>query len=107
MAIDSSIWLYEFQHALRDKDGRALDNAHILGFLRRINKLLYYGIKAVSRSPPVSQHGARQMLRSHLPAPRSLSLMAELPRSRSGPLQTERTANREPRSRQLERPRSS
>lgn len=48
MAIDSSIWLYEFQHALRDKDGRALDNAHILGFLRRINKLLYYGIKAVS-----------------------------------------------------------
>ena len=66
MAIDSSIWLYEFQHALRDKDGRALDNAHILGFLRRINKLLYYGIKAVSASPPAILYQS-QMLTYHLP----------------------------------------
>lgn len=47
LAIDSSIWLYQFQIAMRDKDGRALDNAHILGFLRRICKLLFYGIKPV------------------------------------------------------------
>ncbi|KAL1411532.1 DNA repair protein rad2 [Vanrija albida] len=39
LAIDSSIWLYQ--------DGRVLVNAHILGFLRRINKLLFHGIKPV------------------------------------------------------------
>lgn len=32
---------------MRDREGRALTNAHILGFLRRICKLLYYGIKPV------------------------------------------------------------
>ena len=32
---------------MRDKDGRALINAHVLGFLRRIFKLLFYGIKPV------------------------------------------------------------
>ncbi|KAF8071835.1 PIN domain-like protein [Lyophyllum atratum] len=47
MAIDSSIWIYQFQATMRDKDGRALLNAHILGFLRRIAKLLFYGIKPV------------------------------------------------------------
>lgn len=47
MAIDSSIWLYQFQATMRDKDGRVLVNAHILGFLRRISKLLFYGIRPV------------------------------------------------------------
>ncbi|KZV90865.1 PIN domain-like protein [Exidia glandulosa HHB12029] len=47
MAIDSSIWLYQFQATMRDKDGRALVNAHVVGFLRRICKLLFYGIKPV------------------------------------------------------------
>ncbi|KIM39948.1 hypothetical protein M413DRAFT_19658 [Hebeloma cylindrosporum] len=47
MAIDSSIWLYQFQATMRDKDGRALANAHVLGFLRRIAKLLFYGLKPV------------------------------------------------------------
>ena len=47
MAIDSSIWLYQFQATMRDKDGRVLVNAHVLGFLRRICKLLFYGIKPV------------------------------------------------------------
>lgn len=32
---------------MRDKDGRGLVNAHILGFMRRISKLLFYGIKPV------------------------------------------------------------
>ena len=36
LAIDSSIWLYQFQHATRDRDGRTLDNAHILGFVSRV-----------------------------------------------------------------------
>jgi DNA excision repair protein ERCC-5 len=47
LAIDSSIWIYQFQATMRDKDGRALVNAHVLGFLRRICKLLFYGIKPV------------------------------------------------------------
>ena len=47
MAIDSSIWLYQFQATMRDRDGRVLVNAHVLGFLRRICKLLFYGIKPV------------------------------------------------------------
>ncbi|KAJ3757432.1 hypothetical protein EV360DRAFT_46056 [Lentinula raphanica] len=47
VAIDSSIWIYQFQATMRAKDGRALVNAHILGFLRRICKLLFYGMKPV------------------------------------------------------------
>lgn len=47
MAIDSSIWIYQFQATMRDKEGRALTNAHVLGFLRRISKLLFYGIRPV------------------------------------------------------------
>ncbi|KAJ6576602.1 PIN domain-like protein [Mycena vulgaris] len=47
MAIDSSIWIYQFQATMRDNDGRAFSNAHVLGFLRRIAKLLFYGIKPV------------------------------------------------------------
>ncbi|KAJ6513147.1 hypothetical protein C8R45DRAFT_857515 [Mycena sanguinolenta] len=47
MAIDSSIWIYQFQATMRDQDGKALSNAHVLGFLRRIAKLLFYGIKPV------------------------------------------------------------
>lgn len=47
MAIDSSIWIYQFQATMRDKEGRGLVNAHVLGFLRRISKLLFYGIKPV------------------------------------------------------------
>ncbi|KAJ7227291.1 hypothetical protein GGX14DRAFT_418925 [Mycena pura] len=47
LAIDSSIWIYQFQATMRDNDGRALSNAHVLGFLRRIAKLLFYGIKPV------------------------------------------------------------
>lgn len=32
---------------MRDKEGHALVNAHVLGFLRRISKLLFHGIKPV------------------------------------------------------------
>lgn len=47
LAIDSSIWLYHFQMAMRDRDGRTLNQAHLLGFLWRILKLLFYGIQPV------------------------------------------------------------
>ncbi|KAI8581532.1 hypothetical protein K450DRAFT_231759 [Umbelopsis ramanniana AG] len=47
LAIDASIWLYHFLKAVRDKEGNALKNAHIVGFFRRICKLLYYNIRPV------------------------------------------------------------
>ncbi|KAG0235377.1 DNA repair protein rad2 [Actinomortierella wolfii] len=47
LAVDASIWLHQFLRGMRDPDGNALANAHILGFYRRICKLLYYNIKPV------------------------------------------------------------
>lgn len=47
MAIDASIWIYQFLKAIRDNEGNAVKNSHITGFFRRICKLLYFGIKPV------------------------------------------------------------
>lgn len=47
MAVDASIWIYQFLKAVRDQEGNALKNSHIVGFFRRICKLLYFGIKPV------------------------------------------------------------
>ncbi|CAO3570307.1 unnamed protein product [Mortierella alpina] len=47
LAIDASIWLHQFLRGMRDKDGQVLGNAHVLGFFRRICKLLYYNIKPI------------------------------------------------------------
>lgn len=47
MAVDASIWIYQFLKAVRDKEGNAIKSAHITGFFRRICKLLYFGIKPV------------------------------------------------------------
>ncbi|POS87374.1 hypothetical protein EPUL_002670 [Erysiphe pulchra] len=47
LAVDASIWIYQFLKAVRDKEGNALPNSHIVGFFRRICKLLYFGIKPV------------------------------------------------------------
>ncbi|KAL1957610.1 hypothetical protein VTO42DRAFT_5721 [Malbranchea cinnamomea] len=47
LAVDASIWIYQFLKAVRDKEGNSLRNAHIVGFFRRICKLLYFGIKPV------------------------------------------------------------
>ncbi|CCH59603.1 hypothetical protein TBLA_0B07870 [Henningerozyma blattae CBS 6284] len=47
MAVDASIWIYQFLKAVRDDQGNAVKNAHIVGFFRRICKLLYFGIKPV------------------------------------------------------------
>ncbi|KAI5955247.1 RAD2 [Candida jiufengensis] len=44
LAVDASIWIYQFLKAVRDKEGNALHSSHIVGFFRRICKLLYYGI---------------------------------------------------------------
>ncbi|KAJ1659497.1 DNA repair protein rad2 [Dispira simplex] len=47
LAVDASIWIHQFVKALQDKEGDPLRYAHLLGFLRRICKLLFYGIKPV------------------------------------------------------------
>ncbi|KAJ1725130.1 DNA repair protein rad2 [Coemansia erecta] len=47
LAIDASIWLYQLLKAMKDDEGDPLEDAHILGFYRRICKLLYYGIRPV------------------------------------------------------------
>ncbi|KAK6347245.1 DNA repair protein rad2 [Orbilia brochopaga] len=47
LAIDASIWIYQFLKAVRDKEGNALRNAHVVGFFRRIVKLLFHGIRPV------------------------------------------------------------
>ncbi|KAJ5083189.1 DNA excision repair protein Rad2 [Penicillium angulare] len=47
LAVDASIWIYQFLKAVRDKEGNALRNSHVVGFFRRICKLLYVGIRPV------------------------------------------------------------
>ncbi|TKA61198.1 hypothetical protein B0A49_10938 [Cryomyces minteri] len=47
LAVDASIWLYQFLKAVRDKEGNALRNSNVVGFFRRICKLLFFGIKPV------------------------------------------------------------
>lgn len=47
LAIDASIWIYHFLKAMRDSQGKVLRYAHIVGFFRRICKLIFFGIKPV------------------------------------------------------------
>ena len=47
LAVDASIWIYQFLKAMRDKDGNAMYNGHIVGFFRRICRLLFYGVMPV------------------------------------------------------------
>ncbi|KAG2195364.1 hypothetical protein INT47_004472 [Mucor saturninus] len=47
IAVDASIWIHQFMRAMRDKEGNALRNGHLLGFFRRICKLLFFDIKPV------------------------------------------------------------
>uniref|UniRef100_A0A060T6D4 ARAD1B15004p n=1 Tax=Blastobotrys adeninivorans TaxID=409370 RepID=A0A060T6D4_BLAAD len=47
LAVDASIWIYQFVKAVRDADGNVVKHAHIVGFFRRICKLLFFGIKPV------------------------------------------------------------
>ena len=45
VAVDASIWLYQFMMAMRDyQTGKTLEKAHLIGFMNRILKLLFHGI---------------------------------------------------------------
>lgn len=51
LAIDASIWMYQFLAALKDSQG----SPHVWGFFKRICKLLYFGIRPIfvfDGSPP-------------------------------------------------------
>ena len=86
LAIDSSIWLYQFQATMRDKEGRGLHNAHVLGFLRRICKLLFYGVKPVF----IFDGGAPALKRSTIVRSNFQALPASLFTPPPADLQTER-----------------
>ncbi|KAJ3191464.1 DNA repair protein rad2 [Irineochytrium annulatum] len=47
VAVDASIWLHQFLKAMRDAEGNPVRGAHILGFFRRICKLLFNGIRPI------------------------------------------------------------
>uniref|UniRef100_A0A7I4ABB3 DNA repair protein UVH3 n=1 Tax=Physcomitrium patens TaxID=3218 RepID=A0A7I4ABB3_PHYPA len=47
LAIDASIWIIQFMKAMRDDRGDMIRNAHLLGFFRRICKLLFLRVKPV------------------------------------------------------------
>ncbi|CAN8266105.1 unnamed protein product [Cochlearia groenlandica] len=47
LAIDASIWMVQFIKAMRDEKGDMVHNAHLIGFFRRICKLLFLRTKPV------------------------------------------------------------
>ncbi|KAL0021716.1 hypothetical protein WJX79_006455 [Trebouxia sp. C0005] len=47
LAVDASIWLVQFIKAMRNEKGEMLHNAHLLGFFRRICRLLFHRIRPV------------------------------------------------------------
>eukprot|EP00873_Tetraselmis_striata_P028365 jgi/Tetstr1/448629/TSEL_035874.t1 len=47
LAVDASIWLVQFIKAMRDERGEVVRNAHLLGFFRRICRLLFHKVRPV------------------------------------------------------------
>lgn len=47
IAVDASIWIHQFMRTMRDNEGNELRNGHLLGFFRRLCKLLFFDIKPV------------------------------------------------------------
>lgn len=47
LAVDVSLWLVQFLKAMRDDSGALVPNAHRIGLMRRLCRLLYHGIRPV------------------------------------------------------------
>lgn len=47
LAVDMSIWLTQFVKAMRDDEGKLVKNAHLIGTVRRILKLMHFRIRPV------------------------------------------------------------
>jgi DNA excision repair protein ERCC-5 len=44
---DASIWVFQFMKSMRDEDGNFIRNGHLIGFFRRICRLLFNKIRPV------------------------------------------------------------
>ncbi|KAK8928198.1 DNA repair protein UVH3 [Platanthera zijinensis] len=106
LAIDASIWIIQFMKAMRDDRGEMVRNAHLLGFFRRICKLLFLRAKPVfvfdGGTPALKRHTvaarrrhrdnarakirktAEKLLLNHLKSKRLEELADEIKRSKSG-----------------------
>ena len=64
LAIDVSIWLNQAIKGMRDKEGGAVPNAHLLGLFHRICKLLFYRIRPIfvfdGRAPQLKRDTLRR-----------------------------------------------
>eukprot|EP00892_Ulva_mutabilis_P010526 jgi/Ulvmu1/7846/UM004_0076.1 len=47
LAIDASIWIFQFLNTMRDAEGNFIRNGHLMGFFRRICRLLFNRIRPV------------------------------------------------------------
>ncbi|TKA57459.1 hypothetical protein B0A53_00688 [Rhodotorula sp. CCFEE 5036] len=82
LAIDASMWLYQFQMATRDRNtGDVIYGAHIMGTFRRIMKLLFYGVKPVfvfdGDAPTLKKRTIEQRKRRKQGAGRDLAKTAQ------------------------------
>ncbi|KAK9904154.1 hypothetical protein WJX75_005482 [Coccomyxa subellipsoidea] len=59
LAVDASIWIYQFMQTMRDAQGEMLRNAHLVGFLRRICRLLFHRVRPIfvfdGATPPLKR----------------------------------------------------
>ncbi|KAI9343999.1 XPG N-terminal domain-containing protein [Obelidium mucronatum] len=81
VAVDASIWLFQFLKALRDGEGNAVAGAHVKGFFVRICKLMFYGIRPVfvfdGATPPLKRVTVRRRRERKADASSSVQQTAE------------------------------
>eukprot|EP00158_Paraphelidium_tribonemae_P005635 Partr_v1_DN27439_c0_g1_i6_m71808 putative Excision repair cross-complementing rodent repair deficiency, complementation group 5 len=83
VAVDASIWLYHFMKAMRDpKTGEMMRNAHIVGFFRRICKLLFYNLRPVFVFDGTVPELKRQTIRGRRDRKQASSAYSEATRDR-------------------------
>lgn len=88
LAVDASIWLTQFVRAMRDADGAMVRNAHLLGVLRRLTKLLALharpvlvfdgGTPALKRKTLASRRASRARAAANLRRVAERLLLAQL-----------------------------
>mmetsp|Transcript_13130 Transcript_13130/g.51388 ORF Transcript_13130/g.51388 Transcript_13130/m.51388 type:complete len:182 (-) Transcript_13130:2880-3425(-) len=70
VAVDASIWLVQFIKAMRDERGDMIHNAYLIGFFRRICRMLYYGVSPVfvfdGATPTLKRHTAASRRQFHV-----------------------------------------
>ena len=81
IAVDASIWMIQFLKAMRDESGEPIPFAHILGFLKRIIKLLHLRVFPVfvfdGKTPTIKRRTVRERKRKSLEAKLTLRKAAE------------------------------